>query len=176
MAHLTPEGRWLRVNDRLCEISGYPREELLEKTFLELTPSEDRKGSIERVQRMLAGELGPYTIERRYIRKDGSRVWVNLSVSLVCKASGAPDFLVCVAEDITEQKIRELSLTVRETAVLHRIVAGRNNQQVAQDLSLSLGTVKRDVQRVLKKLDVKGNRKLAASRAVEVGLVPPPSV
>ena len=73
MAHVTPDGRWLRVNDKLCEISGYDREELLEMTFLELTPPEDRQASMEHVRRMLAGKLGPYSLERRYVRKDGSR-------------------------------------------------------------------------------------------------------
>jgi PAS domain S-box-containing protein len=176
IAHLTPEGRWLRVNDRLCEISGYSREELLEKTFLELTPPEDRKGSIERVQRMLEGKLGPYSLERRYIRKDGLRIWVNLSVSLARKPSGEPDFLICVAEDITDRKIAEFipeRLTEREMEVLCHIAAGKTNPQIARQLSHSLGTVKSDVRRIIAKLEAR-DRKQAASRAIEIGLIFPP--
>lgn len=176
MAHVTPDGRWLRVNDKLCEISGYPREELLERTFLELTPPEDQEKSAERVHRMLAGELGPYSIERRYIRKDGSRVWVDLSVSLVRKTAGEPDFFICVAEDITERKIAELvpePLTDGELEVLHHIAVGKTNPQIAENLCHSLGTVKLYVRRLIAKLGA-SDRKSAAKRAIETGLIPPP--
>lgn len=175
MAHVTPDGRWLRVNDELCGISGYSREELLEMTFLELTPSEDQQASLERVRRMLERKLGSYSIERRYVRKDGSRVWVNLSVSLVRDTTGEPDFFVCVAEDITERKIAELvsePLTSRETKVLRRIAEGRTNLQISEEACHSLGTVKLDVQNILCKLGAIDRRR-AADRAVEIGLIPP---
>ena len=176
MAHVTPDGRWLRVNDKLCEISGYDREELLGTPFLELTPPEDRQASLDRVRRMLAGKLGPYSLERRYVRKDGSRVWVELSVSLARNTTGGPDFFICVAEDITERKIAELvpePLTDRELEVLHHLAVGKTNPQIAEDLCYSLGTVKLCVQRIISKLAV-ADRKGAAARAVEIGLVPPP--
>lgn len=176
MAHVIRDGRWLRVNDKLCEISGYGREELLGMTFLELTPPEDRQASLDRIRRMLTGKLGPYSIVRRYVRKNGSRVWVNLSVSLVRKPSGEADFFICVAEDVTEQKITELvskPLTDRETKVLRRIAEGRTNPQIAEDVCHSLGTVKLDVQNILCKLGVV-DRSRAADRAVEIGLIPPP--
>lgn len=175
IAHVTLDGRWLRVNDKLCEISGYNREELLGTTFLELTPPEDQQASLDRIRRMLAGKLGPYSVEKRYVRKDGARIWVNLSVSLAYKSSGEPDFLVCVADDITERKIEELvpeSFLPREMEILDRIVAERRNRQIAEDLSLSMGTVKRDVRRILYKLGV-GDRRRAAARALEIGLVSP---
>lgn len=175
MAHVTPDSYWLRVNDKLCEISGYSREELLGKTFLELTPPEDRQASLERVNRMLAGRLGPYSVERRYIRKDGSRVWVNLSISLVRKPSGEPDFFICVAENITGRKIAELvpePLTGREMKVLCQIVAGKTNPQISENLCHSLSTVKLCVQLILTKLGATCRRE-AADRAVEIGLVSP---
>ena len=175
MAHVTPDGYWLRVNDKLCEISGYSREELLRKTFLELTPPEDRQSSLERTDRMMAGKLGPYSMERRYVRKDGSRVWVTLSISLVRKPSGETDFFICVAENITERKIAELvpeSLTDREMKVLRQIVAGKTNPQISENLCHSLGTIKRCVQLILTKLGATC-RKEAADRAVEIGLVSP---
>ena len=177
MAHVAPDGCWLRVNDKLCEISGYDREELLEMTFLELTSPEDRQASMDRVHRMLAGKLGPYSLERRYVRKDGSRVWVDLSVSLARKTTGEPDFLICVAEDITERKIVELvpePLTDRELEVLHHLAEGKTNPQIAADLCYSLGTVKLHVRRLIAKLGACDRRK-AADRAIEIGLISPPS-
>ena len=105
---------------------------------------------------MLAGKLGPYSLERRYVRKDGSRVWVELSVSLARNTTGGPDFFICVAEDITERKIAELvpePLTDRELEVLLRDLAvGKTNPQIAEDLCYSLGTVKLCVQRIISKL------------------------
>lgn len=176
MAHLAPDGRWLRINDRLCEILGYGREELLGMTFRDLILPEDLGASLERIRRVLAGETGPYSLERRYVRKDGSRVWVNLSVSLVREPSGEPDYLVCVAEDITGRKISELvpdPLTPREIEVLRRVAAGRTNQQIARSLAYSMGTIKHCIQCVIAKLGVE-SRKQAAARAVEIGLIAPP--
>lgn len=175
MAHVAPDGRWLRINRKLCEISGYSREELLRLTFLDLTPQEDLEESRGRVRRVLEGRLGPYTVERRYVRKGGSRVWVDLSVSPVRGGSGAPSYFICVARDITERKLAELvpdPLTCREMEVLRLVVAGRKNPQIANDLRHSLGTVKLDVQRLIRKLGVE-NRKQAAARAVKIGLISP---
>ncbi len=140
MAHVALDGRWLRVNDKLCEISGYEREELLGMSLLDLTPKEDLEASRERMGSLIKGDLGPYTMQRRYVRKDGSRVWVELSVSLEREASGEPDYLFCVAEDITARKIQELvpdPLTFRELEVLRLVVAGRTNRCVARGLSHS---------------------------------------
>lgn len=176
IAHLSQDGRWLKINDRLCEISGYPREKLLGMTYRDLALPEDAEAGEERLRRLLSGETGPYSVERCFVREDGSRVWVSISVSLVRKASGEPDYIVCTAEDVTTRKVGELladPLTSRETEVLGRIVAGQTDPQMAGELPYSLGTVKRDVRRILAKLGVR-DRKRAAVRAVEIGLAPPP--
>ena len=101
------DGRWLRVNRRLCEIVGYEPEEMLQTTFQEITHPDDLEGDLAQVRRLLADELGTYTMEKRYLRKDGSIVWVNLTVSLVRDASGEPAYFIAVVEDISERKKTE---------------------------------------------------------------------
>ena len=101
------DGRWLRVNRRLGEIVGYEPEELLQTTFQEITHPDDLEGDLAQVRRLLADELRTYTMEKRYLRRDGSIVWVNLTVSLVRDASGEPAYFIAAVEDISERKKAE---------------------------------------------------------------------
>ena len=89
VAHVGLDGRWLKVNERLSEIVGYPREELLNKTFQDITHPEDLEKDLGYVRRLLAGEIETYSMEKRYFKKDGSIVWINLTVSLVREAGGS---------------------------------------------------------------------------------------
>ena len=73
VAQVAPDGRWLDVNQRLCEIVGYSREELLALTFQDITHPEDLDTNLDCVRQMLAGELRTYSLEKRYRCKDGSR-------------------------------------------------------------------------------------------------------
>lgn len=176
MAHTTPEGRFLRVNQRFCEIVNREREELLVLTFWDITPPEEMDAARKRLRRILDGETDSYTIERRYIRKDGSRVWARLGVSLIRKTSGEPNYFLCVADDITERKLAEYMrepLTNREIEVLVELAGGKTNREISKTLRYSLGTVKLDIQKILAKLGAE-NRWQAADRAVEIGLIKPP--
>jgi PAS domain S-box-containing protein len=160
LARVSPNGRWLLINEKLCELSGYRREELLRTSFLELTPREDREASLERVRLLLAGEIAPYTIERRYLRKDGSYIWASLSVSLVRDPStGEPSYFSCTVEDITKRKLVELSpeqhLTPREQEVLECVLRGDSNARIAREFHLSLPTVKTHVRNILRKRGAK---------------------
>ena len=175
MAHLSPDGRWLRINDRLCEISGCSREELLSLTFLDLTLPQEREASLARMRGALEGRVESYSLERSFARKDGSRAWVDLSVALVRSSSGEPRFFVCIAEDVRARKIRELipnPLTPIEMEVLTLVSEGKTNLEIAGGLRYSVGTIKRHVQGIIAKLGV-ATRTEAAARAVEIGLVPP---
>src|SRR5215207_8388335 len=107
IAHNAPDGSWLRVNQRLCDIVGYSREELLQKTFQEITHPEDLDADLAQSRKLLAGQIETFSTEKRNIRKDGSIVWLNLTVSLVREPSGEPDYLITVVEDITERKWAE---------------------------------------------------------------------
>ena len=104
IAHVACDGRWLRVNERLCEIVGYPREELLQKTFQDITHPEDLDADLEYVAAMLRGDIPRYSMEKRYLRQDGQIVWILLTVSLVRDEGGAPRHFISVVEDIHARK------------------------------------------------------------------------
>ncbi|CAA9519643.1 MAG: Serine phosphatase RsbU, regulator of sigma subunit [uncultured Rubrobacteraceae bacterium] len=122
------DGRWLRVNRRLCEIVGYTHDEMLGMTFADITHPEDLEADLEQTRAMLRGESQTYTMEKRYVRKDGRTVWVNLTVSLVREASGEPRYFIAVVEDISERKRIEEErdlLLVREQLARAEAVAAR---------------------------------------------------
>src|ERR671916_1572323 len=122
------DGRWLRVNRRLCEIVGYTHEEMLGMTFADITHPEDLEADLEQTRAMLRGESQTYTMEKRYVRKDGHTVWVNLTVSLVREASGEPRYFIAVVEDISARKRIEEErdlLLVREQLARAEAVAAR---------------------------------------------------
>jgi PAS domain S-box-containing protein len=110
IAHVGLDGSWLRVNQRLCDIVGYSREELLEKTFQEITHPEDLETDLAYVRQMLSSEIPTYSREKRYIRKNDALIWINLTVSLMHEPSGEPKYFISVVEDITERKRAEEEL------------------------------------------------------------------
>jgi PAS domain S-box-containing protein len=120
IAHVAANGRFLRVNDKLCTIVGYPREELLGLSFQDITHADDLEAALELVRQVLSGGITTYSIEKRYIRRNRSLVWVNLTVSLVRTAAGEPRHLIAVVEDITTRRRAEEALRISEA----RLAAG----------------------------------------------------
>jgi PAS domain S-box-containing protein len=115
IGHIAPDGNWLRINQKYCEIVGYTEAEIDALTIQEeITHPDDRETSRKHFQLLLEGKLGNYSLEKRYIRKDGSTVWVNLTASMVTDADGNPRFAVGVAEDITKRKEAEEALRKSE--------------------------------------------------------------
>ncbi|MBA4062532.1 MAG: hypothetical protein C0501_02275 [Isosphaera sp.] len=113
MALVAPDGRFLRVNRALCAIVGYSDQELLTRTFQNLTHPDDLQADLDQVRRMLAGEIVTYQMEKRYVHKAGHVVWALLSVSLVRSAAGAPVHFVSQIQDITDRKAAEAELRER---------------------------------------------------------------
>src|SRR5215210_1119215 len=114
VAHVAPDGSWIRVNQRLCDIVGYPRGELLSLTFQDITHPDDLERDVGHLHRMLEGETDTYSTEKRYIRKDGSLIWINLTTSLLRDPSGEPKYFISVSEDTTERKRVEEELKISE--------------------------------------------------------------
>ena len=110
IAHVSKEGHHLRVNQKLCEIVGYTQADLRKLTINEISHPAGLEADVAQADRVAAGELDQYSTEKRLIRKDGSEVWVNQTVSAVRDSDGRLDYLVCVIEDVTERKQAELAL------------------------------------------------------------------
>ena len=115
LAHVSLDGRWLKVNHKLASILGYPEQELLSMSVSAVTHPNDRASDAYTYQRMLAGELLHATREKRYLCKDGSHAWISVTSSLASDAAGNPSHIICMVEDINERKraderIRHLAL------------------------------------------------------------------
>jgi PAS domain S-box-containing protein len=115
LALVAPDGSWLRANGKLCSIVGYSPEELAELRFQDITHPEHLDTDLVQMRRVLAGEIDSYILEKQYLRKGGEPVWVNLTVALVRKADGAPDYFIAVVEDIQRRKTFEQRLAESET-------------------------------------------------------------
>ena len=104
IALVSPDGRLLKVNGKLCETLGRPREALLEVLFQALTHQDDLDTDLARMGALLRGEVDTYQLEKRYLRADGSALWANLTVSLVRHTDGAPAYFISFIEDISERR------------------------------------------------------------------------
>ena len=108
------EKGWLEVNDALCATLGYTRDELTRMTWAELTYPEDLAPDLAQLNRMLAGEITGYAMDKRFIHKDGHLIHTRLAVSHVRKPDGSPDYVVAMVEDISDRKRSELALESSE--------------------------------------------------------------
>jgi PAS domain S-box-containing protein len=104
IGHQNLDGRFLRVNQKFCAIVGYPRDELLQRTGQDITHPDDLAAGAELSAALLRGESPGFTLEKRYVRQDGSVVWVELSVSLQRDAAGKPDYFIGIVQDISKRK------------------------------------------------------------------------
>src|SRR5213078_1277079 len=110
IAHVDLSGRFMKVNRSLCEILGYGEQELIGRPVKEISHPEDRNLTDSQRMRVRSGEKPSVRFEKRYIRKSGAIVWVDLSVALACDACGAPQYEIALFDDITERKKAETAL------------------------------------------------------------------
>lgn len=142
MAMVATDGRWLRVNKKLCDILGYSQEELTRLTFQDITHPDDLETDLNLMYRLIDGEITNYSIEKRYIRKDGSITCINLSGSAIRNDEGTPKFFISIIEDINERKrIENLlrqseeyfrALVTASSDVIYRMSADWNTMQMLE--------------------------------------------
>ncbi|MCL1473068.1 PAS domain S-box protein [Argonema antarcticum] len=109
----TANGQYISFNQKFCEIVGYTDEELQTRTFWEITHPDDMAKNMAYRQQLVAGKIPNFSIEKRYIRKDGDFVWVCLTVSLVLSSAGEIKYFIAVIQDISE---RQAALRDRQQA------------------------------------------------------------
>lgn len=110
MASVALNGEWLRVNPKLCTLLGYSESELLHKTFQELTHPDDLESDLHMVQEILTGKVETYSIEKRYINRQGNPFWILLTVSLVKNRQREPHHFIAVIVDINERVAAQTEL------------------------------------------------------------------
>jgi len=108
IVHASLDGYFKQINQKFCEIVGYAHDELIHKDFRHIIFPDDLNEDIDRhIEQLLAGEIPAFSMEKRYVRKDRSLVWANLTVSLLRDAGNTPTYIIGVIEDITGRKHAE---------------------------------------------------------------------
>ncbi|HSU76073.1 MAG TPA: PAS domain S-box protein [Burkholderiales bacterium] len=118
LAHVDLDGRFIRVNRRLCEMFGYSEAELVGMLVKDLSHPEDRDAVDERRKKLITGEVETLRLEKRYLRKDGGTLWMNVAIAMERDAAGRPLYAVSVLDDITARKHAEEAL--RESEARYR--------------------------------------------------------
>ncbi len=126
----TNTGRFLKVNQKYCDILGYTREEMERIDFPSITYPDDLQKNLDLLEQLKRGEIPEFTMEKRYIRKDGSLVWVLLTVSPLWNPGEPPNTHITVVHDITEQKRAEYALRYSEAEI--RKLNAELEQRVAE--------------------------------------------
>jgi len=119
MSLVSLDGRWLKVNQALCDLTGYTSEELLSKNLSDITHPDDLEVGVKNKRLLLEGEIRSYNMEKRYFHKQGREVWVLLSLSLIRDSQNQPLYFISQVEDITENKqamARQKELTQKAQA------------------------------------------------------------
>ena len=110
IAVISPDKRWIQVNDRLCSILGYNQDEITRSSCTEIIHPDDLADCMEKFDGLLSGKSNQYTVEVRAIHKDGSIIWVGIAAGCVQKPNGVADYIVAAVEDITDRKQQDLRI------------------------------------------------------------------
>ncbi len=117
VCHVGTDRHFLRVNQRLCSMLGYEREQLMELSISDITYAGDRGPDAVQFERLLAGEIADYTLEKRYVRHDGTPIWIEATVSAVRDELGAVEYAIAIVQDVTARRTAEDALKLTQRAV-----------------------------------------------------------
>jgi PAS domain S-box-containing protein len=157
MAQSDPKTRrWLRVNRKMCEITGYSLDEMLSKRVIEITHPEDLERESETFQNVITGRSNDYRLEKRYIRKDGTTVSVNVNMTLIRDLNGQPVRAMAAIEDISDRKRAEeekarLQDQLLQSQKLESV--GRLAGGVAHDFNNMLGVILGHTEMAMERVD-----------------------
>lgn len=138
MAHIALHGRWLRANERLLEILGYGRADLVQLSFQDITHPDDLQKDQEMIQKLRDGAIDSYALQNRVYRKDGTLVWVEITVSMQEKSGQNEPYFISIIEDITKRKeaeqrqrllLAELNHRVKNTLAMIQSIANQTLRQ-----------------------------------------------
>ncbi|MBE9129844.1 MULTISPECIES: PAS domain S-box protein [unclassified Coleofasciculus] len=141
--HMSRDGRFRRVNQKFCDIVGYSRQELLALNCHDITHPDDVENDRAYLRSLLAGELDTYFLEKRYRRKDGSAVWVQITASLVRTSQGNPKYFLNVVQDISARRAAEAALRHSEAQLREKARQEALLNQLSTQIrhSLDLNTI-----------------------------------
>ncbi len=164
ITHAELDGSFVRVNQKFCDIVGYTREEILQRTLQDITHPDDRAVDRKYLRSLLMGEIETYSLEKRYLRKDGEPIWVEITASLVHTPQGdsaagrvtlLPQYFLCVVQDISDRKAAEAALRDSEAKLRQRAqreeLLNRLSNQIRRSLDLNtiLETAVREIRQLL---------------------------
>jgi PAS domain S-box-containing protein len=110
MGLISLDGKWLKINQSLCNILGYTKQELSDLTFAEITYPDDLLKGLDQLDELIKGNIDSYQVEKRYLNKSHEIVWVLISVSLVKTNLGEPSHLISQINNITQRKLAQFQL------------------------------------------------------------------
>jgi len=175
ITHVGLDGQFLRFNHRFCEITGYSARELAVRTFPEITHPDDLPFEIHERQRLVRGEIGHYTTDKRYVRLDGSIIWVSLTASIQREDAGEPEYFIAIIQDISQRKqmeeaLRDLNATL-ETKVSERTAELEHRARQLQRLTLELSQAEDQERRRLAEILHDDLQQILAAAKFHLGLL-----
>jgi PAS domain S-box-containing protein len=141
--------RFVKVNNALCKMVAYSEAELAQKTFAEITYPDDLRADVELAERLFKGEIPFYRIQKRYVKKNGEIIWINLTASIIQSPDGEPIHGIAMVEDITEIKRTQEEALFRQKLESVGTLAGG----IAHDFNNLLGAVQAQAELGLSELD-----------------------
>ena len=167
MAISSPDKDWVEVNDKACEILGYPREELLRLSWSRITHPDDLAANVAYFDRAMSGEIDGYSLDKRFIRKDGTVILASISVRCIRREDGSVEYFLTALQDITERThTMEALQTLQKLESLGTLAAG-----IAHDFNNQLTGILGNISLAKEGLEENDERRQLLEQAQEACMV-----